>query len=171
MFLTFFRFRLLYLQLLSSLGMLVFLWRPLSIYLLKVFLDIREIIAWSWKWANFFGRSFFFITAKEQANFFGQQFSITAEGWGDFFGRLFFITAEERGDSFGRPFFIAAKEQANFFGRPFLSLLKSKVVLLDDHFLSLRCFFFHSFFGCHVWYSWFACDLRLCENPCMLTLV
>ena len=49
-----FRFKLLYLQLLSFSGMLVFLWRPLSIYLLKAFLDVWGIIAW--KWANFFGR-------------------------------------------------------------------------------------------------------------------
>ena len=48
-----FRFRLLYLQLLFSSGMLVFLWLPLSIYLLKVFLDVWEIIAW--KWVDFFG--------------------------------------------------------------------------------------------------------------------
>ena len=52
--LNFFRFRFLYLQLLSSSRMLVFLWRPFSIYLLTVFLDIWGIIAW--KWPNFFGR-------------------------------------------------------------------------------------------------------------------
>ena len=34
--------------------MLVFLWRLLSIFLLKVFLDVRGIIAW--KWADFFAR-------------------------------------------------------------------------------------------------------------------
>ena len=95
--------------------MLVFLWRPFSIYLLKVFLDVRGIIAWSWKWANFFGRSFF-ITAKEQANFFGRLISLDGH---------------------------------------FLSLLKNKVISLDDHFLSHRCFFFYSFSGCRVWYSWF----------------
>ena len=88
--------------------MVVFLQRLLSICLLKVFLDVRRIIAWSWKWAS---------------------------------------------------------------DDHFLSLLKSEVISLDDHFLSLRCFFFHSFSGYHVWYSWFACDLHLCENPCLLTLV
>ena len=122
---------LLYLQLLSSSRMVVFLWRLLSICLLKVFLDIWGIIAWSWKWANFLGRSFF-VTSEEQANFFG------------------------------RPFFMDDH---------FLSLLKSKVISLDAHFWSLRYFFFHSFSGRHIWYSWFACDLRLCENSCLFTLI
>ena len=72
--------------------MVVFLWRLLTIYLLKVFLDVRGIIAWSWKWANFFWRSFF-ITAEEQANFFGRPFFITAKERGDFFGRPSLITS------------------------------------------------------------------------------
>ena len=87
--------------------MVVFLWRLLSIYLLKVFLDVREIIAWFWKWANFLGWSFFII-AKEQANFFGWPFFIIVEELANFFGRPFFITAKEQGDFFGRPFFITS---------------------------------------------------------------
>ena len=88
--------------------MVVFLWWPLSI-----FLDVRGIIAWSWKWANFFGRSFFSLL----------------------------------------------KSKVIFLDYHFLSLLKSEVISLDDHFWSLRCFFFHSFSSCHIWYSWFVCDL------------
>ena len=73
-----FRFGFLYLQLLSSSRLVIFLWWLLSIFLLKVFLDVLGILAWSWKWANFFGQPFF-ITTEEQANFFGQPFFITAE--------------------------------------------------------------------------------------------
>ena len=62
-----------------------------------------------------------------------------------FLWTIIFITAEESGNFFGRPFFITAKE--------------SEVTSLEDHFLSLRCFFFHSFSSCHIWYSWFVCDL------------
>ena len=91
--------------------MLLFLWWPFSICLLKVFLDVRGIIAWSWKWANFFGRSFF-INTKEG---------------GDFFRRPFFITAEEQSNFLGRPLFIIAKGQSD-------SLDDHFDFFLDDHF-------------------------------------
>ena len=156
MFLTFFRFRLFYLQLLSSLGMLVFLWRPLSICPLKVFLYIREIIAWSWKWANFFGQSIFLSLLKSKLISLDNHFLSPLKGK--------VISLED-------PFLSLLKSEMIPLDNHFLSLLKSEVTSLEDHFWSLRCFFFHSFFGCHVWYSWFACDLRLCENPCLLTLI
>ena len=137
-FLDLFRFRLLYHQLLSSSGMLVFLWRPLSICLLKVFLDIRGIIAWK---------------------------------WADFFGRTFLSMLKSKVISLDDHFLSLLRSEVISLDNHFLSLLKSEVIFLDDHFWSLRCFFFHSFSGCHVWYSWFVCDLHLCENPCLLTLI
>ena len=146
--------------------MVVFLWQLLSICLLKVFSDVQGIIAWSWKWANFFGWSFF-ISAEEQANFFG---------WHNFSSLLkvrvislddhFLSLLKGKVISSDDHFLSLLKEVDHF-----LSLLKSEVISLDDHFLSLRCFFFYSFSSCHVWYSWLACDLCLCENPCLLTLV